>query len=146
MNNDQYLNIILSFIKIFIKFCLKNESPIDVDENLNIDLIKKLAKKYSIANDPENTYLYMSKLIHLGEFKVPMEYSVKLYKQGEFKVSMNYFRLLSKFNHPIANFFIGIMKYKGEGCDTDRTESYSILKRLSDNGIDKATKFIKENF
>ena len=88
----------------------------------------------------------MSKLIHLGEFDVPMEYGIRLYKQGEFEVSMNYFKLLSKYNHLIANFFIGIMKYKCEGCNSDRTESYSILKHLSDNGIDKATEFIKDNF
>lgn len=59
---------------------------------------------------------------------------------------MNYFKLLSKFNHPIANFFVRIMKLKGEGCEVNPEESYSILMHLSENGIDKATEFIENNF
>lgn len=75
-----------------------------------------------------------------------MEYAIILYKQGNFKVSMNYFKLLSKFNHPIANFFIGIMKFKGERCEVNQEESYSILKHLSENGINKTTEFFENNF
>ena len=123
------------------------EMQILSEQNENdVASIKKLAKKFSIENDTEKTYLYMNKLICLGEFEIPMEYAINLYKQKKFKVSMNYFKLLSKFNHPIAHFFIGVMKYKGEGCEIDRTESYSIMKYLSDSGIDKATEFIDYNF
>lgn len=85
-------------------------------------------------------------MIYLREFEVPMEYVINISKQGNFKVSMNYFKLLSKFNHPIENFFIRIMKFKGERCEVNPEESYSILKHLSENGIDKATEFIENNF
>lgn len=114
-------------------------------ESNDVASIQKLAMKYSLENDTENTYLFMCKLASLGEFAVPIEYAISLYRKRVFKVSMNYFDLLSKYNHPITKFFIGIMKHKGEGCEIDRMESYSILKHLSDHGIDRATKFIKDH-
>lgn len=38
------------------------------------------------------------------------------------------------------------MKFKGEGCEVNRNESYRILKHLSDEGIDKATEFLEDHF
>ena len=131
--------------KIMLNKLQESKNELDNESN-DVVSIKKLAMKYSLENDTEKTYLYMNKLVSLRKFEVPMEYAISLYKEKKFKVSMNYFELLSKYNHPIAKYFIGIMKYKGEGCEVDREESYSILKHLSDNRIDKATEFIEDNF
>ena len=85
-------------------------------------------------------------LIEKGKYTIPLEYSVKLYKSKQFHQSFNYFTLLSKMNNPIALYFIGRMKFYGEGCIKNEEESYKILKHLSDNGIDQATEFLENNF
>lgn len=61
-------------------------------------------------------------------------------------MSFNFFVLVSKTNHPIALYFIGIMKFKGEGCLKDIDESYKILKNLADNGMEKAAEFLDDYF
>lgn len=38
------------------------------------------------------------------------------------------------------------MKYLGKGCDQNAKESYEIMKKLADNGIDKAIEFLEEKF
>ena len=38
------------------------------------------------------------------------------------------------------------MKFSGIGCEKSQKESYMILKHLSDNGIDRATDFLENNF
>ena len=42
-------------------------------------------------------------------------------------------------------YFVGVMKYKGQGCLKDKNKSYQILKSLSDKGIDNSSEFL-ENF
>ena len=88
----------------------------------------------------------MGKLIRDGNCSIPIEYAINLYKMKQFKQAYNYFTLISKFNYPIAKFFIGVMKYRGEGCEQDIDDAYLILKRLSDIGVESASKFIEENF
>lgn len=88
---------------------------------------KKLAKQFSIENDSENTYKYFSVLIKNGQCNIPIEYAVQLYKHKYYKQALKYFYLISLTNHPIAHYYIAIMKYYGNGCDKDKDESYKIL-------------------
>lgn len=115
-------------------------------ENGNIESQEFLAKKFSLENDSENTYKYFSMLIKQGRCTIPLEYAVRLYNEKNYKQAFNYFCLISKVNHPIAKFYIGIMKFSGIGCEKNQKESYMILKHLSDNGIDRATDFLENNF
>lgn len=106
----------------------------------------ELAIKYSIENDPENTFKYMNQCILEGKSNVVLEYAAYLYKTKHFKESLNYFMMLSKINHPIAQYYIGIMKYYGQGCKANKQESQKIMKYLSNKDIDKATEFIEDHF
>ena len=85
-------------------------------------------------------------LIKNGRCNVPLEYAVRLYKDEHYEQAFNYFCLMSKVNHPIAQYFIGEMKFYGRGCIENRDESYNILKHLSCNGIDRATEFLEYHF
>ncbi|KAK8883615.1 hypothetical protein M9Y10_042709 [Tritrichomonas musculus] len=105
-----------------------------------------LAVKYSKENDTENTYNYMCMLIKEGKFAIPINYAVDLYKSQQYKQSFFYFSLISRSKHPVAEYFIGIMKYYGKGCQRNQEESYRILKHLSDHGIDSAIEFIDTHF
>ena len=105
-----------------------------------------LAKKYSIENDEENTFKYMKMLTSSGSYGIPLEYSIILYKMKKYKQAFNYFSLLSKYNHPIAMYFIGIMKFNGFGCSKNKEEAYGILQNLASNGLECASDFIDDNF
>lgn len=122
------------------QYCEENK------EERDIETITKLAQKYIEDNDTENIYKYIVLLIESGESLIPIEYAFNLYKKGHFKVSYNYFSLISTTNNPIAQYFIGIMKFKGQGCEQNLDESYELLKHLSQNGIDRATEFLEDNF
>ena len=106
----------------------------------------ELAKKYSQENDSENTYTYMKKSISEGDTDVALEYAIHLYRTKHFKESIKYFIELSEKNHPIAKYFIGVMKYFGQGCTEDRLESHNIMSYLSKEGITQATEFIEDYF
>ena len=106
----------------------------------------QLAKKYSIENDTENTYIYMKKCIEEKKTEVVLEDAVNLYKQNKFKQSKKYLDLLIDVNHPIAKYYLGIMKYFGHGCQENRNESEQIMRYLSESGIDRATEFLEEYF
>ncbi|KAK8889286.1 hypothetical protein M9Y10_034032 [Tritrichomonas musculus] len=114
-------------------------------EGKNIKAQEFLAVKYAKENDTENALKYIFILINEGCFEVPLNYAVTLYKLKQFKQAFNIFSLISKFNHPIAKYFIGIMKYNGEGCTKSKKEAHEILLNLSDHGIEKATDFL-DNF
>lgn len=88
----------------------------------------------------------MCMLIKEGKFAIPIDYAVDLYKSQQYKQSFFYFSLISRSNHPVAEYFIGIMKYYGKGCQRNQEESYRILKHLSDHGIDSAIEFIDTHF
>ena len=45
------------------------------------------------------------------------------------------------FLNQIANYFKGVMLYKGQGCIQNTDEGYKILNDLSKNGNDQATEF-----
>lgn len=50
------------------------------EQNENdIASIKELAMKFSIENDTENTYLYMNKLISLGELEISMNSLITIF-------------------------------------------------------------------
>lgn len=112
----------------------KNET-----ESENIKATEILAKKYSLRNDSEWTYNYMKKLNWFRLINFSNWICSKL-KHLWFKQAYDYFSLMVKINHPIAKYFLGIMKYKGEGCDVNQQESFAILKDLSKNEI------IEDNF
>ncbi|KAK8898250.1 hypothetical protein M9Y10_000528 [Tritrichomonas musculus] len=105
-----------------------------------------LAVRYSRENDTENTYKYMCALIKEGKFAIPIEYAVDLYKSQQYEQSFHYFCLIRTSKHPVSEYFIGIMKFYGKGCERNREESYRILKHLSDHGIDRATEFLDDHF
>ena len=90
--------------------------------------------------------MYIHSLIKTGNYSVPLEYAFNLYKTKKYDLAFEYFSIISKFNHPIANYFVGLMYYYGQGCTQNRQKSYEIMKTLSDNGIDKATEFLDNNF
>lgn len=115
-------------------------------EKIKIELFERLAVKFIKKNDTENIYNTLNVLTQKGRWKIPLEYAISLYKKKFYQQSFNYFSILSKINHPIAIYFIGVMKFKGEGCEVNRNESYRILKHLSDAGIDKATEFLEVHF
>lgn len=115
-------------------------------EEIKIEHFERLAVKFIKKNDTENIYNILSVLIQKGRWKIPLEYAISLYKKKCYQQSFNYFSILSKINHPIAKYFIGVMKFKGEGCEVSRHESYKILKHLSNAGIDKATEFLEDHF
>lgn len=108
----------------------------------NIEAREILAIKYIERNDTENINKYVNSLLETGNFSVPLKYAIALYKIKEYKNAFSYFSKLSEFNHPIANFYIGMMKFRGEGCEVNKKESYEIMKNLSKEGIDRATEFI----
>ena len=81
-----------------------------------------------------------------GQSTVALEYAIQLYKTEHFKVALNYFNLLSEINHPIAKYFVAVMKYFGQGCDKNQSESFEIMKYLSLERIDKATEFLENYF
>ena len=68
-------------------------------------------------------------------------FNAKYYKQ-----SFNYFAKISMTNHPIALFFIGVMKFYGYECDKNHDNSYRILSDLSKSGIERTTDFIENHF
>lgn len=105
-----------------------------------------LAMKFSRENDPENTFKYMKMCIRTGQDIVPLEYAKFLYDKKNFKLAFDYFNLVASVNNPIARFFIGLMKFKGEGCEENRDEAYSIMKKLADQKIERAAQFIEDNF
>ena len=107
---------------------------------------KDFYPEYQTVDSVNNSYLCMCKCIFSGEFEHPLKYGISLYRQKRYAESMYYMNALSKFGHPIAKYFIGVMKYKGKGCDKNEDESYSIMKELSSGGIDQATKFLDDNF
>ena len=55
-------------------------------------------------------------MIKSGNYTFPLNYAIDLYKSKNFVQTFNYFELLSEINHPVAIFYIGVMKYKGHGC------------------------------
>lgn len=64
-------------------------------------------------NDTENVIKYVFSLINEGCFDVPLRYATFLYKTKKFRQSLVIFDSLFKYNHPIAAYFIGVMKYRG---------------------------------
>ena len=112
----------------------------------NVESQKFLAKKYSLENDCENMNKYFNMLIKQGKCEIPIEYAVNLYKEKHYEQAFKYFCSINKANHPIAQFFIAVMKYWGNGCKKNQNESYKILKYLSDNGIERATEFLENHF
>lgn len=143
---DQQSNVSLGFM-------LESDKPEEslkyfkiASDNGNAQATEKLAKKSSTENDPEKTYLMMNKLIESGNFMVPLEYAVNLYNSKQYKQAFHYFSAISKANHPIALYFIAVMKFKGLYCEENREEAFKIMKKLSENGIDRASEFIEDNF
>ena len=88
----------------------------------------------------------MHMLIDKGEYSIPIDYALNLYKSGQYNQSFYYFSHLSEKNHPIAQYFIAVMKYYGKGCNKDQESSFQILKHLSKHGIDRATEFLEDHF
>lgn len=68
------------------------------------------------------------------------------YNLKHFNQAFGYFSILSECNHPIAKYFIGIMKFYGIGCSKNHDESYKIMADLASKGINKAFEFIELKF
>ena len=111
-------------------------------EKIDIIAQEYLAKKYIKENDTENIYRCFCILIQNGLCRIPLEFAVQLYKMKYYKQAFNYFILISKTNNPIALYFIGVMKFMGQGCIENKEEAHKILKYLSNNGIDMASDFL----
>lgn len=111
----------------------------------NINAQEFLVFKYAKENDTENTLKYIHLLINEGRFDIPLKYAVSLYKSKNFKQAWYIFSILEKINHPIAMYFIGVMLYRGEGCDKNKNEAQKILEKLSNSGINEASEFL-ENY
>ena len=139
-NKEEELDVIEEHIQLNCKIQTIN------NKNESSSKIAKLAKKYSRENDAESTYKYMNMCISSGQSIVVLEYAISLYRSNHFKQALDYFVLLSKINHPIAKYYIGVMKFFGQGCDKNISESFQMMKYLSSNGIDKATEFIENYF
>lgn len=112
----------------------------------NVESHEFLATKYSLENDCENMIIYFNMLINQGKCVIQIEYAMHLYKEKHHEQAFNYFCLINKVNHPIAQFYIAVMKYRGNGCQKKEIESYIILKYLSENGIERATEFLENHF
>ena len=122
-------------LKYFIKYA---------NEWKNIESQEYLVMKYVKEKDIENILKYIHLLIKEGVFRVPLNYAIMLYKSKLFKQAFYIFSILYQYNHPIAMYFIGLMKYNGEGCMKDIKESHRIMEILSSKGIDRATQFLKD--
>ena len=121
---------------------LPNEFFLKEDEiNENKEPQPAVSMKYSNENDGEIT----QKLPHQNSI-VSIEYAIQLFNQKHFEEAFNYFSLISEINNPAAMYFVGVMLFNGLGCEKNREKSYDILKKLSNDGIDKATEFIKKHF
>ena len=96
-------------------------------------------------NDAENVFKYISMLVKSGNWQIPLKYAVGLFRSGFYTQSFNYFTLISATNNPVALFYIGVMKFTGQGCVEDKNESYKIMKSLSEKGINKATEFLQDH-
>lgn len=136
----------INFDQLFTDENIHQKEKQNDTEEIKIELFERLSVKFIKKNDTENIYNTLNVLIQKGRWKIPLEYAISLYKKKFYRQSFNYFSILSKINHPIAKYFIGVMKFKGEGCEVNRYESYRILKHLSDAGIDKATEFLEDHF
>ena len=121
---------------------LPNEFFLKEDEiNENKEPQPAVSMKYSNENDSEIT----QKLPPQNSI-VSIEYAIQLFNQKHFEEAFNYFSLISEINNPAAMYFVGVMLFNGLGCEKNREKSYDILKKLSNDGIDKATEFIKKHF
>ncbi|KAK8860760.1 hypothetical protein M9Y10_012426 [Tritrichomonas musculus] len=109
-----------------------------------VEALEILAMKYASENDTENAVKYVSALIKEGGFQFPLKYGIDLYRKKQMKQSFLIFEALSEFNHPIAKYFIAVMKFRGEGCIQNKVESLEIMKSLSNQGVDKATEFLEK--
>lgn len=81
-------------------------------------------------------------LIKNGKCEIHLKYAALLYKKKYYKDAFNYFSLISKVNHPIANYYIGVMKFIGQGCLIDREEAYKILNTFLKMGLIKLLSFL----
>lgn len=136
----------LKYYKLLAEKSDSISSFIFKDQNITkiIKAQENLALKYMKENDTENVIKYVFSLINEGCFDVPLRYATFLYKTKNFRQSLVIFDSLFKYNHPIAAYFIGVMKYKGEGCDVDKVESHKIMENLANKGIDKAVEFLED--
>lgn len=132
--------------EILAKMHQKDFSDLSLQKSRNTKSFEFSAKKYSNENILENENIYMHLLIKSGNYKIPMEHALNLYNSKQFTQAYNYFIEISKFNHPIAKYFIGIMKFKGQGCQKDKEEAFEIMKFLSKQGVGKATDFLNNHF
>lgn len=82
-------------------------------EQGNIEAQEALAMKFSKENDTENFVKYCIMFIKSGNTKIPLEFAVNLYRLKKFSQAFNYFSLLKEINHPIARFYLGVMKFYG---------------------------------
>lgn len=122
------------------EFTVKN------NDDMIIEMESNTASQISVENDTENNYEYMMILIQKGNIKIPLEHAISLYNSKFYGDAFIYFSALSKINHPIAKYFIGVMKFRGYGCEKNKDEAYKILNELSTKGIDRAREFIDDNF
>ena len=137
---ESKMNENLSNPQFSIEYCKK------IAEDGNVEAQEFLFKKFTKENDTENIYKYLCMLIKTGNCDAPIEYAVRLFNAKHYKQAFNYFTTISKINHPIAKYFIGLMKFYGYGCDENHDDSYRIMSDLSNNGIEKATEFIEKHF
>ena len=152
-NFHQYINFIENQQKDEFNKIIETEQ---IDENeyniqkeeikLASETLEHLAKKYIITNDTENIHRIFRALINKAKYAIPLNYAIELYNKKYYDQSFHFFSLLLKCNHPIAKYYIGIMKFKGQGCESNKKESYNILKYLSDHGIDRATTFLNQHY
>ena len=146
VNKDDYQQYI-GFIDNYAGSQLKVQEQVHekiIEDQILINQL--LAIKYSQENDTENIIKYFNILIKNGRTQIPLQFAIRLYKSHNYKQALFYFEMLRRVNHPIASYFIGVMKFMGHGLEKNKKESYEILKHLSDNGIDKATEFIEDHF
>ena len=93
-------------------------------------------------NDIENAHKHIVYLINHGRFKIPIEYAIKLYKLNYFEKEFRYFCMISKYNHPIAKYFKGVMLFRGKGCIQSKDEAIKLMNDLSKKGINQASEFL----
>ncbi|KAK8837376.1 hypothetical protein M9Y10_036809 [Tritrichomonas musculus] len=117
-----------------------------IANNDNVKSPEILSTKSSSGNDAESTYKYMIQQIQKGNSKVPLKYAIGLYRSKNYKQAYSFFEYISKTNNPVAEYYLAVMHYYGQGCIQDRDKAYEMMTDLSKKGIDKATDFLEEKY
>ena len=68
------------------------------------------------------------------------------YKEKDFDLAYELLTLAAETRNPIAEFYLGVMTFRGHGCPKNPEEARAIMESLRDKGVNEAADFIYYNF